>query len=99
MKPASVDRADRGPPLGLDRLSEFRTLLLRHRLGVVFLLNQGLSTTERIIMNSKSSSGGFVLLCTVALALAHSSSFSAEVKAPAGFTPLFNGKDLTGWYG
>lgn len=24
---------------------------------------------------------------------------SAEVKAPAGFTPLFNGKDLSGWYG
>ncbi|HEX7859951.1 MAG TPA: DUF1080 domain-containing protein [Verrucomicrobiae bacterium] len=24
---------------------------------------------------------------------------AAEVKPPAGFTPLFNGKDLSGWYG
>ena len=24
---------------------------------------------------------------------------AASSKAPAGFTPLFNGKDLSGWYG
>ena len=50
-------------------------------------------------MNFKPVCGKVTLLCTVALALAQSSSLAAEVKAPAGFTPLFNGKDLTGWYG
>lgn len=33
------------------------------------------------------------LLCAAGLALA------ADPTPPAGFTPLFNGKDLTGWYG
>ena len=50
-------------------------------------------------MNFKSACGRVTILCSVALALAQSSSLAAEVKAPAGFTPLFNGKDLTGWYG
>ena len=42
-----------------------------------------------------------LLLATIAVAtgLSQSASSAAEVKAPAGFTPLFNGKDLTGWYG
>src|SRR5687767_5340435 len=50
-------------------------------------------------MNFKPACGKVTLLCTIALALVQSSSLAAEVKAPAGFTPLFNGKDLTGWYG
>jgi hypothetical protein len=51
------------------------------------------------MMNFKSVSGRLALLCAVALPLAQSSSLGAEIKAPAGFTALFNGKDLTGWYG
>ncbi len=39
------------------------------------------------------------LLIGVALALAVSLAQPAESKAPAGFTPLFNGRDLTGWHG
>lgn len=35
----------------------------------------------------------------VAASLAYTVSLSAQVQAPAGFTPLFNGKDLTGWRG
>lgn len=39
------------------------------------------------------------LVAAMAAGLSQSFSTAAEVKAPAGFTPLFNGKDLTGWYG
>lgn len=35
----------------------------------------------------------------VALTLAASSALSAAVTPPPGFTALFNGKDLSGWYG
>ncbi len=44
-------------------------------------------------------SARLVFLGAVTLALAQASTLAAEVKAPAGFAPLFNGKDLTGWYG
>ncbi len=40
----------------------------------------------------------FILMATVALALA-ASPLSAQVKAPEGFTALYNGKDLSGWWG
>lgn len=39
------------------------------------------------------------LALTVALLAAVSLAHAQEVKAPEGFTPLFNGKDLTGWKG
>ena len=41
----------------------------------------------------------WVAAVAFAVGLSQSPSTAAEVKAPAGFTPLFNGKDLTGWYG
>src|SRR5687767_12637022 len=50
-------------------------------------------------MNFISACWKATLLCSVTLALVQSSNLAAEVKAPARFTPLFNGKDLTGWYG
>ena len=52
-------------------------------------------------MNLLSHVGADVrrLLCTVATFTLVTQLQSAEVKAPAGFTPLFNGKDLSGWYG
>lgn len=38
-------------------------------------------------------------LAVVALLLAPAIQLSAEIKAPKGFTSLFNGKDLSNWYG
>lgn len=41
-----------------------------------------------------------VLLCAaVSVPLLALTSFAAEVKPPDGFTALFNGKDLSGWWG
>ena len=39
-----------------------------------------------------------VAAIAVAAGLYQSPGIAAEVKAPAGFTPLFNGKDLSGWH-
>ncbi len=41
----------------------------------------------------------FLTLAIVSLLLVPASSLSAEIKAPKGFTSLFNGKDLSNWYG
>ena len=46
-------------------------------------------------MNTRS----FLTLAIVSLLLVPASSLSAEIKAPKGFTSLFNGKDLSNWYG
>ncbi|HAM73144.1 MAG TPA: DUF1080 domain-containing protein [Verrucomicrobiales bacterium] len=46
----------------------------------------------------RSSRRGFVAALLVGLTLSLSSHAGAA-SAPAGFTPLFNGKDLTGWRG
>ena len=50
---------------------------------------------------SRTVSGGrLTLFCAAAiLAMNASETRTAEVNPPAGFTALFNGKDLTGWYG
>lgn len=39
------------------------------------------------------------LLAAIGLGATLNFSQAAELKAPKGFTPIFNGKDLTGWYG
>ncbi len=39
------------------------------------------------------------VLIAVAAAAAFSATTRAELACPPGFTPLFNGKDLTGWFG
>ena len=41
----------------------------------------------------------FLLLSIGLAALLATVSLQAETQPPAGFTPLFNGKDLTGWHG
>nr|MCS5571703.1 DUF1080 domain-containing protein [Pseudomonadales bacterium] len=41
----------------------------------------------------------FLTLAIVSLLLAPVTHLSAEIKAPKGFTSLFNGKDLSNWYG
>ncbi|HVY69011.1 MAG TPA: DUF1080 domain-containing protein, partial [Verrucomicrobiae bacterium] len=41
----------------------------------------------------------FISLIALAGIACLSSTARAEVKPPAGFTALFNGKDLTGWRG
>ena len=46
-------------------------------------------------MNTRS----FLTLAIISLLLVPASSLSAEIKAPKGFTSLFNGKDLSNWYG
>jgi hypothetical protein len=42
--------------------------------------------------------GGGLLACCLALSMTAAKS-APDVQAPAGFTPLFNGKDLAGWQG
>ena len=39
----------------------------------------------------------FLTLAIVSLLLAPVTHLSAEIKAPKGFTSLFNGKDLSNW--
>jgi hypothetical protein len=40
-----------------------------------------------------------VLTCSAVAALLVTPSYAKDLKAPRGFTPLFNGKDLSGWHG
>lgn len=41
----------------------------------------------------------FLTLAVISLLLVPAVAVSAEIKAPRGFTSLFNGKDLSNWYG
>ena len=40
-----------------------------------------------------------MILAVLSCLLAPAADLSAEIKAPKGFTSLFNGKDLSNWYG
>ena len=41
----------------------------------------------------------FLTLFVISLLLPPAVAQPAEIKAPKGFTSLFNGKDLSNWYG
>ena len=46
-------------------------------------------------MNTRS----LLILAIVSTLLVPTTTLTAEIKAPKGFTSLLNGKDLSGWYG